>query len=146
MTASAMSAVRVWIPKELYMALLRIQVSENLDWDDACRRAAILLNEGSEKYVKLLKREAEKLYSSRFMQQFNRARKNIAEEAYRRGYRDGYEKGRLDHAIWYYCAICGGKIYVKPNSNSHMAIMKYMKEHKWGHTSCHKRNNDGKLS
>ena len=35
------------------MTSLRLQVSENLDWEDACRRAAILLDEVSEKYAKL---------------------------------------------------------------------------------------------
>jgi len=60
-------------------------------------------------------------------------------EAYWRDYRDGYEKGKVDHAIWYYCAVCGGKIYVKPGSNSHMVIIRYMKEHRWGHTICYEK-------
>ena len=147
MAASAAGVVKVGIPRELYIALLRIQVSNDLDWEGACRRAAILLDENSRKFMKLVRSEAERLYSSRFMQQPNKARKSIAEEAYNKGYRDGYERGRLDYAIWYYCAVCGEKIYVRPNSNSHMAIIRYMKEDRWGHTTCHKkRNNDSKLS
>ena len=142
MAASASNVFRVSIPRELYVALLRIQVFENLDWDEACKRAAILLDENSKKFSRLVKSEAEKIYSSRFMRQFNKARRRIVEEAYNRGYKDGYEQGKLDHAIWYYCARCGGKIYVKPNSNSHMAIIKYMREHRWGHATCHQRQHE----
>lgn len=139
MAGVSSKVTRIEVPKELYVAILKIQVSENLDWDDACRKAAIIIDENSEKFSRLVKSEAEKIYSSRFMQQFNRAKKSIAEEAYKRGYQEGYEKAKKEHAIWYYCAICRERIYIKPNSKSHLAIIKYMNECRWGHMECHKR-------
>jgi len=41
-----------------------------------------------------------------------------------------------DNQIWYYCAVCQERIDMKPNSGSHKAIIGYMKEHGWAHSSC----------
>jgi len=51
---------------------------------------------------------------------------------------EGYNQATEDCQIWYYCAVCGKRIDIDPNSNSHKAIIGYMKEHGWGHASCHK--------
>jgi len=51
---------------------------------------------------------------------------------------EGYEQAEKDWQIWYYCAVCGKRIDISPNSPSHKAIIGYMKEHGWGHASCHK--------
>ena len=32
------------IPKELYMAVVRVQAAENLDWNEACVRASQLID------------------------------------------------------------------------------------------------------
>jgi hypothetical protein len=42
-----------------------------------------------------------------------------------------------DNQIWYYCAVCRERIDMKPNSDSHKAMIGYMKEHGWAHSSCH---------
>jgi len=52
---------------------------------------------------------------------------------------EGYNQATEDCQIWYYCAVCGKRIDIDPNSDSHKAIIGYMKEHGWGHASCHKR-------
>jgi len=129
------SAVKVQIPRELHMALLRIQVEGDLDWEEACLKAATLLDRNSEEFKKAVKREAERIYSSRFIKQLNKARETIWEE----GYEKGYEDGERENAIWYYCDVCGKPIYVRPNSESHKAIIRYMREHGWGHKSCHEK-------
>jgi len=49
----------------------------------------------------------------------------------------GYNEAKKNYQIWYYCATCGKRIDVEPNSDSHKAMMGYMKEHGWGHKSCH---------
>jgi CRISPR/Cas system-associated protein Cas10 (large subunit of type III CRISPR-Cas system) len=59
---------------------------------------------------------------------------------YKQGYNAGYEKGNNkatdEWQIWYYCSVCGEPIDFSPNSNSHEALIEYMKEHGWGHSKC----------
>ncbi|MBA7707890.1 hypothetical protein ES703_116774 [subsurface metagenome] len=50
---------------------------------------------------------------------------------------EGYDQAMEEYQIWYYCAVCQKRIDVEPNSDSHKAIIGYMKEHGWGHKSCH---------
>jgi len=49
----------------------------------------------------------------------------------------GYERGKKEHQIWYYCNICKQRIDVEPNDDSHKAMISFMEEHGWGHTRCH---------
>lgn len=58
-------------------------------------------------------------------------------DAYRKGVIDGYVKGRNDFQIWYFCKICEKKINIRPDSDSHKAVIKYMKEVGWGHSECY---------
>jgi len=51
----------------------------------------------------------------------------------------GYDQGKKDHQIWYYCSVCQQRIDMAPNSESHKAMTGYMKEHGWGHTSCQRQ-------
>ena len=60
-------------------------------------------------------------------------------EVKERARREGYNRAKRDHQIWYYCSVCQERINVEPNSDSHKAMIRYMKEHGWGHTSCHER-------
>jgi len=46
---------------------------------------------------------------------------------------EGYDQAQ----IWYYCAVCGKRIDMSPNGNDHKAMIGFMKEHGWGHASCH---------
>ena len=50
---------------------------------------------------------------------------------------EGYDQAKKDYQIWYYCAVCEKPINIDPNGNDHKAIIGYMKEHGWGHASCH---------
>ena len=52
---------------------------------------------------------------------------------------EGYDQATEDCQIWYYCAVCGKRIDMSPNSDSHKGIIGYMKEHGWGHTICHRQ-------
>ncbi|MEM0240905.1 MAG: hypothetical protein QXP29_05535 [Candidatus Nezhaarchaeales archaeon] len=51
----------------------------------------------------------------------------------------GYEDGKDDHRIWYYCSVCGERIYTYPNDEGHKAMIEYMKQHGWGHAKCHEK-------
>ncbi len=64
-------------------------------------------------------------------------------KGYPKGYSEGYDKGKTDWGIWYFCSICGEKIYVRPNSNSHKDIIEHMKEVGWGHKACREKKSSG---
>ena len=51
----------------------------------------------------------------------------------------GYDQAIEDYQIWYFCSVCGERIDMSPNSESHKAIIGYMKDHNWGHASCHEQ-------
>jgi hypothetical protein len=53
--------------------------------------------------------------------------------------RAGYDQGKSDHQIWYFCAVCGKRVDVEPNNDSHSAIIRLMRQEGWGHKSCHRR-------
>ena len=59
------------------------------------------------------------------------------DEIYDKGFDDGYEEGKKDWQIWFYCAMCGKKLVMSPNDDDHKAMIRYMKEHGWGHNECH---------
>jgi len=59
------------------------------------------------------------------------------EETKEKAYEEGYDQAEKDWQIWYYCAVCRERIDMEPNSDSHKAMTGYMKEHGWGHASCH---------
>ena len=59
------------------------------------------------------------------------------EEIKERAWSEGYDQAEKDYQIWYFCAVCRGRIDMDPNSDSHKAMIGYMKEHGWGHKSCH---------
>ena len=53
--------------------------------------------------------------------------------------REGYDQGKKEHQIWYYCSVCQQRIDVAPNSDSHKAMIGYMREHGWAHKGCHRQ-------
>jgi hypothetical protein len=61
--------------------------------------------------------------------------KEIRETAWDEGYAQAVE----DYQIWYFCAVCRKRIDMSPNDDDHKAMIGYMKEHGWGHASCHKQ-------
>jgi len=48
-----------------------------------------------------------------------------------------YDQAEKDYQIWYFCSVCGKRIEMSPNDDDHKAMIGYMKEHGWGHKSCH---------
>ena len=55
------------------------------------------------------------------------------------GHKQGYDQAKKEHQIWYHCDTCQERININPNSESHKAIIQYMKEHEWGHSNCHEK-------
>jgi len=60
------------------------------------------------------------------------------EEVKERAWGEGYDEAEKEYQIWYFCAGCRERIDIDPNSASHKAMIGYMKEHSWGHASCHR--------
>jgi hypothetical protein len=54
--------------------------------------------------------------------------------------RVGYNQGKKEHQIWYYCNVCKQRIDVAPDSESHKAMISFMRENGWGHTRCHEQH------
>lgn len=61
------------------------------------------------------------------------------EEIKESAWSEGYDQAEKDYQIWYFCSVCGKRIDIEPNSESHKAMINYMKEHGWRHKSCHGR-------
>ena len=101
----------------------------------------------------LKKEEKEKLekmvtQSGKTVSQFVREciTKNIEKESksydtgYDRGYEEGrkkgYRKGMSDWKIWYLCARCDKRLYIKPNQEIHQVIKQYLEQQGWAHEAC----------
>ena len=61
------------------------------------------------------------------------------EEIKERAFNEGYTQAIEDYQISYFCAVCGKCIVMFANGDDHKAMIGYMKEHGWGHASCHKQ-------
>jgi hypothetical protein len=61
------------------------------------------------------------------------------DEIEERAWDECYNQAVEDCQIWFYCAVCGKRIDMEPNTDAHKAMIGFMKEHGWGHASCHGR-------
>lgn len=61
---------------------------------------------------------------------------NGRRRGYEQGWGDGYDEVLNDYRITYPCSVCGKPIELKPGSDSHGAMVSYMKENGWGHSKC----------
>lgn len=128
-------SIKATITQALEMAIVKIRAAEDIDWVEACDRAAELITGEKEDRDREVKRVAERLFNARFMSQLNKARKKV----YDNGYSEGYLKAVQDYRIWYFCSVCGKEITIKPKSNSHVAIIGYLKKKGWAHAEYHKK-------
>ena len=51
-------------------------------------------------------------------------------------YEEGYQKGKQDWQIWYFCSKCRGKVVIFPNGKSHVYLSKHLHEKGWRHSKC----------
>ena len=63
----------------------------------------------------------------------------IQEPKYEKAYNNGFEEAKQKFRIWYYCNVCGEKIWIKPNGDNHKAMIEYMKKEGWRHRECHEK-------
>jgi len=129
-------AVKAEIPKALYMAIVKLQAAKELDWEDACLKAAQLINSNSEEFKRLVKLEAQRLYKQRFMKELNKARETIrsnAWEAGANGVRNNEDNFRVP------CSICGEPMYFSSNNSNWESEVKptlYQAFKNWYHVRC----------
>jgi len=126
--------VKVSIPHELQIAIMRIQVEENLTWEEACVKAATLLKTNSEEFKKAVEAEAKRIYKRRFMTQLNKARETI----YAKGYEAGYKEAASEDHFHVPCSICGKPMHFSSTDENWDKIREvlYNAFKTWAHTSC----------
>lgn len=124
--------VEALLPKELYMAIVRVQAEEELEWNGSCVRAAELIDSGGEKFKKDVKEEARRLHNRELMQELNKGRLTIANNA---------RESALSLAkIRYPCSVCGkDMVWNLLNDEDKEKIMEVLKKGgiaNWQHTTC----------
>jgi hypothetical protein len=128
------------IPWALHMAIVRLQGAEELEYDEACIRAAALIEEGGGNYREAVKAEANRIYKSRFMKEQNKAKKTWIQKGINMGHSEGLNKGvkmatdRLQ--ISYPCAKCGKEMVLRPGEKDTKAAVEYLKSQGWRHGNC----------
>ncbi len=115
------------IPNELYMAIIRIQGTNNLSFEEACQEAAILIDPKIDEFNKQVKMKSETLSKSRFMTQLNNAQQTIKDNAFL----EGFEKGKKFYRLQ--CYVCGKDMSL----NSQIwESAKELLNNRWIHSEC----------
>jgi hypothetical protein len=134
--------VKKTIPWSLHMAIVRLQGTEELEYEEACARAAMLIEEGGERFKEEVKAEANRLYKSRFMGEQNKAKNTWIQKGFNSGYNDGMENGitlaKDMFQISYPCATCERDIVLRPDGEATKSAVEYLKSAGWRHTDCSK--------
>ncbi len=134
--------VKKTIPWSLHMAIVRLQGTEDLDYEEACSHAAMLIEEGKESFKEEVKSEANRLYKSRFMGELNKAKSTWVQKGFSGGYDAGVEEGRIlardSFQITYPCATCGSDIVLRPDGDAAKSAVEHLKSEGWRHTDCGK--------
>jgi hypothetical protein len=132
--------VKKTIPWSLHMAIVRLQGTEELEYEEACARAAMLIEEGGERFKEEVKAEANRLYKSRFMGEQNKAKNTWIQRGYDDGFRKGksggYESAREAFQIKYPCSKCGGDLILRPGIKDTESAIEFLKSQGWGHSQC----------
>ena len=88
--ASKPAEMDIHVRRSLFMALLKIQYIKDLDFDDACKWAATLIDSKEKSYWKDVQTEADRILRSKYLTDLNKARSTIEKKAYDEGYQKGY--------------------------------------------------------
>jgi hypothetical protein len=129
-------AVKAEIPKALYLAIVRLQASEGLDWEEACVKASELLDANGQAFKRAVKREAQRLYNKRFMEQLNKAQGKIREGAFMGGIRWAREN---EDNFRVPCSICGEPMHFSSSDKNWESEVKptlYGAFKNWCHAKC----------
>ncbi len=128
------------IPWALHLAIIKVQASEELDYEEACLRASQLMDTNSKEYRKAVEVEANRLKKSQLMSEINKNKKTWRKKGYNSGYTDGdnagHQRGVQEYRISYPCSVCGGELVMTPGAKDHEAAKMMMKQAGWAHSTC----------
>jgi hypothetical protein len=135
------------LPELLRKCFVKLLAKYNLGIKEGYDKLATLADANSRRFDEAVRREAEKRYKSRLISQVNMARATIQKkadkemmESYEYMFNEGFECAKNDFRIHYFCSRCGKPIYLTPGSEAHERMISYMKDHGWGHSSCHQKH------
>ena len=114
------------------MAIVKLQAEEDLDFQEACMRAAVVLDEKSERYHEEVRKEAGRLYKKRFMGEQNKAKQTWIEV----GRKQGLSMAEELYTIEYPCARCGKPMTLQPGGKVTSDVIDYLSSKGWGHSTC----------
>ena len=134
--------VKKTIPWSLHMAIVRLQGAEELEYEEACAHAAMLIEEGGERFKEEVKAEANRLYKSRFTGEQHKAKNTWIQRGYDDGFGDGKKAGidigRESYQIKYPCSKCGSDLILRPGNKDAESAIEFLKSQGWRHTECSK--------
>ena len=117
------------------MALVRIQAAENLSFEAACERGAVLLDINNEKFQMSIQAEGERRYKSRHFKEMNKAIAKISKEKYSEGYKRGMDVAHFTVP----CNRCGRSMNFSDYDRNWLTEIKpKLKEafRDWVHNKC----------
>ena len=128
-------SVKVPIPRQLQMAIIRLQGAEDLNWEEACVQASVLIDQNSEIFKKAAEDRALALYRSRHMSEMNKTRKTIEEKTRHVAVemtRNEEDNFRVP------CKICGKAMYFSSRDEDWEEEKKILHQALagWQHTDC----------
>lgn len=139
----AHETVRVEIPKQLHKAVLRIQVEEDLEFEEACLKVAERFDQNNPIFKEKVEREASRKARTEFISSLNTARETIRRTGYEQGYKAGLRDGRKEvreneDNFRAPCSVCGKPMRFS-NGDQDWAKEKgvlYQAFANWHHTTC----------
>jgi flagellar biosynthesis/type III secretory pathway protein FliH len=104
-------SIKVEIPWNLYIGIIKLQGKLESSYEEACIKASQLLDENSKEFEKALETKVRSIEKSQVMSKINKSKKTWTDKGYKKGYGEGhmqgYKKGVKEHKITYPCSICG---------------------------------------
>ena len=137
-SADRKGSVKTYVPRQLHRAIIRIQPDEDLDWEGAAAKAAVLIDANSKEFKQAVEREASKLSKSQFMSQLNTARETVRDNAFRQG--QEWTRNNEDN-FHVPCNICGKPMELSERNKNWESEIKpalYEAFGKWSHATCAK--------
>ena len=129
---SKIKSKKVSVPWSLYMAIVKLQAEEELDFESACERAGSLLDEKSGKFAEAVSREVNRVYKKRSMIEMNKARGSWIEKGRSGGFAEAESRFKIECS----CAICGKPMVLVSDSDMTKAAVKYLESSGWRHAHC----------
>ena len=123
---------KISVPWSLYMAIVKLQAEEELDFESARERAGRLLDEKSGKFTKAVQKEANRMYKKRFMEEMNKAKKSWIEKGRMAGLSEAESMFKIECS----CAICGKPMLLVPNGDMTKAAVGFLESSGWRQTKC----------